>query len=529
MLLRRPFAFLIKHFKAIHLVLGMMIAYTLLKTNDVFRFIEEYLNTTPFIIGNNVVPTLFKPIMLVIMVAILVLTFVILGVMNFKKKPITFYIFNILVYSFAAFTLVYCYTNIKTLEVQLLDVRTLKLMRDFSLFSLIFQSLSLITVGIRATGFDIKKFDFDQDIEDLKITAEDNEEFEIDVELDTDRLKRNIRKKIRHAKYVYVENKLIIHIILSVIVGVVCFAIYLNVGVYHKVYKQNEPFTTTEFMLNVTNSYITNRDYHNHIIEKGKKLLVIQYEVRSKYEASKKTFKPERFALSIGKQKFHDVDIYKEKTYDLGNPYRNAYITTTFQKYTLTYELPETLDTGKITLKYKDTNDKEIAISITPVNDENKELVATYTLNQEANLQKSILKESKIKINSYEIGQTFVSEYNYCLSTQVCLPGIEYIHPSASGSSDKTLLKIEGSFTLDETLELNPLGDLYTVLRDFGSIRYEIRGETKVLTTRLQQVKPSRQTTGNIYYIEVPKELEEAEHITILFTLREFIYEFVVK
>ena len=173
MLFRRPFAFLIKYFKIIHLILGIMIAYILLKTNEIFRFVEEYLNATPFTIGNNVVPTLFNPIMWILIITILIFTFIILGVMNFKKKPVTFYIFNILVYSFVTFTLIYCYTNMKTLEVQLLDVRTLKLMRDFNLFALILQSLSLITVGIRATGFDIKKFDFDQDIEGLKITAED--------------------------------------------------------------------------------------------------------------------------------------------------------------------------------------------------------------------------------------------------------------------------------------------------------------------------------------------------------------------
>lgn len=525
MLFKRPFAFLIKYFKVIHFVLGTMIAYTLLKTNDVFRFIEEYLNSTPFIIGNNVVPILFKPIMLGIMIAILVLTFIILGVMNYKKKPVTFYIFNILVYSFVAFTLVYCYTNMKTLEIQLLDVRTLKLMRDFSLFALILQSLCLITVGIRATGFDIKKFDFDQDIEDLKITAEDSEEFEIDVELDTDRLKRNIRKKIRHAKYVYVENKLIIHIMLSAIIGIVCLAIYLNVGVYHKTYKQNEPFSTTEFILNVTNSYITNRDYHNHVIEKGKKILVIQYQVRSKSEVNKKTFKPERFVLSIGKQTFHDIDIYKEKTYDLGNPYRNEYITTSFQNYTLTYELPENLNTEKIILKYKDTNDKEVSIAVTPLDDAEKEVAATYTLNQEAILRQSLFKESKIQITSYELGQTFTNEYNYCITEYACLPGIEYIRPSTG----KTLLKLIGKFTLDETSDLKQLSDLYAVLRDFGSIQYEINGETKIINNRFQQVKPSKSTPENVYYIEVPKELEEAEHITISFTFRKYIYEFVVK
>lgn len=528
MLFKRPFAFLIKHFKMIHFVLGCMIAYTLLRTNGIFRFIEEYLSTTPFIIGNDVVPTLFNPIIPIVTVFILVLTFIILGVMNFKKKPVTFYIFNILVYGFVTFTFIYCYTNMKTLEIQLLDIRTLKLMRDFSLFALIVQSLSLIIVGIRATGFDIKKFDFVQDIEDLKIAIEDNEEFEVDLELDADKLRRNIRKRIRHAKYVYVENKLMIHILLSIIIGVICFTIYLNVGVYHKMYKQNEPFSTNQFIVNVTDSYITNKNYHNQTIQKKTKLLVIQYQVRSN-TAKSQEFKPERFILTIGKQTFHDIDLYKDETYDLGSPYHNEYVTTDFQNYTLTYEIPEDLNTEKIVLRYKDTNNKEIAIAITPIDDEEKEVVATYTLNQEAILKRSILKESKIQIISYELGQIFTNPYQYCITSTACLPGIEYVYPTTSGNSNKTLLKLTGKFTLDENSDLRKLVDFYAVLRDFGSIRYEIDGETKTINSSLQQVKPSKPTPENVYYIEVPKELESAEHITISFTFRQFVYEFVVK
>lgn len=529
MLLRKPFGFLIKYFKIIHLALTAMIAYLLLKTNSIFRFIGEYNNSNVSTVGTEITETLFTPIMWVVIIAILILTLVILGLMSFKKKPIRFYIYNILVYAFVTFVFVFAYTNIKTLETSLLDVRTLKLIQDFSLTALILQSLSLITVSIRATGFNIKKFDFDQDLEDLKIDAADNEEFEVDVELDTDQLKRNIRKKIRHAKYVYVENQFIIHIIILLLIALGFFIAYLNTGVYHKVYNQNEAFTTTEYMLNITDSYITKTDYHNNTVTDDKKLVVIRYQVRSIYEINKKLFKPERFALKVNDNHFYDTTTYRESLYDLGNLYRNEYMTTSFQNYILVYEIPEDMNIKNMILEYTDINNKTIEIAIEPTDDTKKETVATYPLSQNFSLEKSILNNSSLSIDSVEIGEVFTNNYTYCINDQNCYTGIEYIRPSVSDNYAKTLLKIKGTFALDENLTIARVTDLYTVLRDFGTIQYEIAGESKSLSYSFKQVKPSKQTEVDTYYIEVPKEVEYAEHIQLSFTFRELVYEIVVK
>ena len=63
----------------------------------------------------------------------------------------------------------------------------------------------------------------------------------------------------------------------------------------------------------------------------------------------------------------------------------------------------------------------------------------------------------------------------------------------------------------------------------FGTIIYEINGETKSISSNLNQIKPNKKTIENTYYIEVPKEIEYAEHIIISFTFREYIYQIVVK
>ena len=526
MLFRKPFAFLIKHFKVIHLTLTIMILYLLLKTNRIFRFVGEYMNSNISTIGTNITSTLFHSSIFVMIVLILILTLVILGLMSFKKKPVRFYIFNIITYGFVTFVLLYCYTNIKTLEISLLDTRTLKLMQDFLLITLILQSLSLITVGIRATGFDIRKFDFEQDIVDLKITAEDNEEFEVDLELDTDQLRRNFRKNLRHAKYVYIENHLTIHICILFLLGIISLIVYLNTGVYHKVYKQKEPFSTSEFTVQILKSYVTENNYYNKKIEEGKKLLVVQYQVRSNTNVKKKKFKPVRFSLLINKRYFHDTEEYKDQVYDLGLNYHDEDITTTYQNYVLTYELPKDINVDHALLQYTDVNNKTIDIALEPLNDE-KKMVHTYDLTGAVSFEDSLFHKSYLQLNSYELADTFSYEYTYCIIDD-CYMGTEHMLPSVSENYDQILFKLVGNFTLDEKLSYLKVSDLYVLLKKFGTIQYELNGESKTISN-IQQVKPSKQVLENTYFIEVPKEMEQADHIAILITLREMVYRIIVK
>ena len=44
MILRRPYAFLIKHFRLIHLILFILFAYITLKANNILSFFKEYIN-----------------------------------------------------------------------------------------------------------------------------------------------------------------------------------------------------------------------------------------------------------------------------------------------------------------------------------------------------------------------------------------------------------------------------------------------------------------------------------------------------
>ena len=209
MILRKPFAFFIKHFKFIHLILAICAVYLIIKTNDILSFYLEYIDIMSISSNSSISFDLFSGLLWISLIIIILGSLLIAFLMKNKKKPIRFYIINIIVYIWLLIVYLVSYVISKNLEFGLVDIRTLKMIQDFLVISMILQVPSAISLVVRALGFDIKKFDFERDLEELEITSEDSEEVEVNLEFDFDKFKRNVRKQIRHFKYAYYENKII--------------------------------------------------------------------------------------------------------------------------------------------------------------------------------------------------------------------------------------------------------------------------------------------------------------------------------
>ena len=55
MILRKPYAFLIKHFKLIHLIISALIAFLIARTNKILVFFKDYMNNRI----NNIIIMIF--------------------------------------------------------------------------------------------------------------------------------------------------------------------------------------------------------------------------------------------------------------------------------------------------------------------------------------------------------------------------------------------------------------------------------------------------------------------------------------
>ena len=95
MILRRPFALLIKYFRLIHVILSVFISYLVFKTSAMLSFITDYSVLPTNLVDPKVTKSLF-PIWVYIVPAFLIIGYVVIMVlMKFKEKPITFYFTSI--------------------------------------------------------------------------------------------------------------------------------------------------------------------------------------------------------------------------------------------------------------------------------------------------------------------------------------------------------------------------------------------------------------------------------------------------
>ena len=190
MVLRKPYAFLIKHFKLLHIILTALISYSIYKTNLIIHFYNEYINSSQVIIGSNVQVSLFNFFIFFAPFLVILFAMILFAVMYNKKKPFIFYIILIIVNIISIAIYGITYSNILSMQNNIVNVRTASFIRDLLYINLILQTVIIVISTIRATGFEIKKFDFVRDLQDLKIEVKDNEEFEVDVNFDTDRFNR---------------------------------------------------------------------------------------------------------------------------------------------------------------------------------------------------------------------------------------------------------------------------------------------------------------------------------------------------
>ena len=104
----------------------------------------------------------------------------------------------------------YTYNLIGRMEENIISIRVVKLARDFMIIVFVIEFITAIRTFIYSTGFDIRKFNFGEDLAELEATEEDREEFEVDFEVDVNKAHRHVRKRTRFIRYIYIENKFLI-------------------------------------------------------------------------------------------------------------------------------------------------------------------------------------------------------------------------------------------------------------------------------------------------------------------------------
>lgn len=511
MILRKPYAFFIKMFKPLHIVLAIIVSYLMYIQNDMLKVFNSYLHNI------NVTQTYQRSILLFLIPIILIFTYIIIfGIMYKKNKPTRFYIVSIFTSLIVAIINIYGSNYALILVNQTVPIKTVKLVSDLVLINVFIEAVTLAFLVVRGLGIDIKKFDFSSDLLNIDISDSDRQEFELNINVDVDLEKRIRRGRIRNLKYLYKENKLLINLIIFVIAALIPIAILLLTKVSVDVKPMNYSYYTYNFSFKVNASYIIDSDFKGNDIDN---LLVLAVDMKSDNQSNVRL---DDFSLSIGETNIKPTKNYNNLLKDLGNVYDERKLEPTYSEYLLVFKLPEKYSDNKIFLKYQGVNNGvKIKVSYERMNDEIKK----YSSAIGETIKIENLNNLEFRINDYDIQNKYTVNYNYCYKETECVSSIEYLRPSIDENFDKIILRLSVDFSSDENSNIK---GFYKLLSTYGSIEYENGSQTYIQKGDFEEIKSKKSNTKNVY-IGVNNLIQNSEHIKIILSIRNSTYEYVLK
>ena len=338
MILRKPYAFFIKMFKPIHLLLAILISILIYFDNRILNFLNRYIYSYNDVVGQNIRKVLVNDFLILIPVILIIFSLIILVVMFKKKKPITFYFVNILCLIVIIIINLYASNFLGILEENIVAVKSVKLVHDLVLINIMIETIIFIFLAIRGMGLNIKKFDFSSDLSKMDISESDKEEFELDISVDLEESKRKRRRKLRHLKYVYIENKFLVNCILIVVICICSLVIYGTASIYTKTNKEGTMYSADRFSFGVNKTVILNTNFRNEKITDNY-LIVVNTSLQS--NIPKTSLFLTDFSLKIGEAIFKPTINYSNSLLDLGVSYNKNELEQQYKNYLFTYEIPK--------------------------------------------------------------------------------------------------------------------------------------------------------------------------------------------
>lgn len=533
MILRKPYAFFIKHFRLIHIILAVLVCYSAYRTKLVMDFFNSYAASIINVIGQDLTGTLLYGIIYLLPLLIILFTTTIMTVMIAKKKPFPFYIINILIFIYSFVILQVAKSTLLSMELAMIDIRTVRLVRDLITVSFLAQVVSAIIFIVRGTGFNLQKFGFKQDLQDLAIEEEDREEFEVEVNIDKNKLQRRIHRFFRFAKYTYKENRLAVIIMSTIVVITTGILIYVGVQSSETKMGYNQYFTGNRFTISLLDSYITDTDFKGNVIEEDYSYIILKIKVKNNTPTNA-SLDLATTKIVIGNYSYTPISVNRDSFIEFGEIYEGEEIANEYVLKTLLYRIPKQLINEKMIFYFVDKTNlqknglfKRTFVNLT-LKDLDQNLETTNNnMTETIDFKDSVIEGYQLNISSFDIQKQYQLNYNFCIKED-CYPSYEYLKPSATSNYDKAILKITGTLTKGDNI-IRDVYDVYDFLERFGTLSYTIGDKTYLQNVNFKEVTPKRVSAQNTYYLEVKEEVLQAEHINLSFKIKNKIYQYALK
>lgn len=520
MIVRKPYAFLIKHFRLIHGLIFALLTYIFIKSIGISSFFSSYASKHYFTNTVTLVSDHIDILTLIIPILIIILTIIIYYLLSIKNKNRKFYLFIIIYYFILFIYFIYMMSVFNKLQSSVLNIETVRVLRDISLILVLPQIIFLFLMISRTLGFNLKQFEFKKDLEELQIDTSDYEEVEITLGRNNYKYIRFFRKTLRELKYFIEENKFFVTIILSILVLSISIFIYFNIKVTNVKYESNETIFANTMWYTIKDSFITSNNTIGKEIDNNKKYVIVKVSIdnksNKKYDLSR-----ELFRLNVNKKDILPKFNLQKEFIDLGNIYtpftidigQTSLVNVIFEIDKKDEEKEYIFKINNLeNLKVADKKYKEIIIN--PYNiDENIES-KKYNFNDNITFDNDLFGNSNLIIKSYKIDNSFKDTYVYCLNKK-CYDKVYSIKPL---NNKKSVIKLDYELNIDKNSYINSIiKDNSNFFEYFGTIEYKYL--TNYYSERLVNIK-TESNNNNKSYFEIPNYLQNADEIKISLNIR---------
>lgn len=533
MVLRKPYAFFIKHFKLIHILLTILMILFFVKIRDVVNFFNSYIEIGTYSQMSDVASKYIGLWEFILPIIVIVVIITIMSILHMKQKPIRYYLFAILVNVVEMIMLVISYTLLTQIQIGTIQPTFLQIFRDlFSSLSYVMIPFILISL-VRGVGFNVKQFNFKKDLMELEIDERDNEEFEFEVDVDTDDLKAKFNRSLRFIKYAYLENKVVFYVVgVAFIIGLGVL-IYSYFGSLEKTYKENQTFTAYYLDLQVKNSYKTTTSSNGSVIRNDKFYVVVELEAKNKYDVDL-TIPYENIHVRVNEYtKFSPIDSYIDEFSEFGKRYISTgkVKASSTQQLILVFELDKKYENDELRLEYLvSTNSKRkngiydyAKIKIEPKNLKKIVNVNNAKLGDILKFDDSLIVGTEFKATEVEFNKRYTYKYKQKIG------GVERefsrsIIPKDTSLYFKTIMRIDADLVTNPDLYYKIYSNFYS---KYVGIEYLDGKEMVRQKAKVIDLTPNIINSKYIY-LEVLEDVSKSKKVNLVFTIRDREYKYTV-
>lgn len=526
MILKKPYAFLIKKFRIIHLILVFLVGFVFYRSILINNFFINYIKnnyTSSVLLGLD--KTYVPSFLFIIIILIIFLSSSIFYLLKHKNKPSKIYLFLIIYYVFLILYLVYIKGVFSGLSEELLNAKAARTIRDITLIVSSFQIIFLIISFIRTVGFDIKKFDFKSDLKEMNYDFGDAEEVEVNFNINSYKYKRKLRRSFREFIYYIKENKLFVSIFLGIcFLTLIIYLISNKTTNYDQRYAMKRSFIYNNMNISIEDAMVTNVNYNGNVINEGKYYVVLNVHLINDSGYTRK-IDFNQFNLKTGNKIIKPAPSYSTYFIDFSSPnIANDFAHKTNKYIALTYEIDEkdknnsfSLDiyNGSVYSKNKEVT-KHIYVKLRCSKKFDVSLNKNYSLGEKIVLDDTYLGSSTVKFDSFEINKSYFYTYEKCIK-EVCDVYDDVIVPKRINNYVLTLY-VKGNMD-NETLYGKSYSNLSQFAENFMSIEYKIDNKTYKSASNL-----SLNGNNNFVAFEVDKNILNADFIQAVITIRNQKY-----